>query len=877
MAPENDRPGTLDDLFQLVNDDPSKAVIAADRLAADAIDTGDHRTAAAVLRARGLANDYLLEGTAAVDDLDLALVHAELSGDRQLLGEVQMTRAGVLVHAGAHETANGAIDVAVTLLTGVPLARARVQRGAMRTAVGSLVLALEDFASAEPILVAAGDDLWCAHLGVNRAIVLAYQGDYRGSQGQFDDARRRYAALGHRQSVAEIAENLGWLAARSGDLAAAFHHFDDAEAEYRALDTGLGYLWIHRCSALLACHLAPEARILARRAAEELTGAGFGLAGAEAMAMQAEAALLDGAPEEALTVARAARQVFRDQSRPAWEAYATYLALQARFDLGDLRRKDLAAIRRAARALEDAGMRDLGLHARILCGRTALRLGDTAGGAADLAKAAEARRAGSVYLRVQAWLATALLRQEQGNRPGAVSAARTGIDTADRYGAALGALEARAGVSAHAAELATLGLRLALDGSRARAIFEWMEKSRARALDFPSVVPPEDVELAALLARLRIAEEELRSAELGGGDPVRLRKQSAGLQEEIRRLNLRTTSDGARVRRAGLSGRVLDRLEGRCLVELAVSDGDVHSVVLRDGRAAHRRLGRLEGAVAALEDMRFGLDRLARPGGSQMSRSAAAAIVADATSTLQRAVLPEGLPDDPACEVVVVPPAELFPVPWTLLPSLRSRLVTVAPAARLWLDRIDGTDGGDRVVLVGGPGLPGAAEESRRIASLYRDVTRFTARTSRVEAVLAALDGAGVAHIIAHGGFRSDNPLFSSLRLADGGITVYDLARVPRLPPVIVLSACNAGITAARPGNETMGIVAGLLGAGVRTVIASTGLVPDTVLTTATMVGLHRLLLAGRSPAAALAEVQTVAVEGPEGYAAGSFVCFGAG
>jgi len=156
-------------------------------------------------------------------------------------------------------------------------------------------------------------------------------------------------------------------------------------------------------------------------------------------------------------------------------------------------------------------------------------------------------------------------------------------------------------------------------------------------------------------------------------------------------------------------------------------------------------------------------------------------------------------------------------------------------------------------------------------------VARFTARTSKVEAVLAALDGAGVAHIIAHGGFRSDNPLFSSLRLADGGITVYDLARVPRLPPVIVLSACNAGITAARPGNETMGIVAGLLGAGVRTVIASTGLVPDTVLTTATMVGLHRLLLAGRSPAAALAEVQTVALEGPEGYAAGSFVCFGAG
>ena len=469
--------------------------------------------------------------------------------------------------------------------------------------------------------------------------------------------------------MAEIAENLGWLAARSGDLAAAFHHFDDAEAEYRALDTGLGYLWIHRCSALLACHLASEAKVLARRAADELTGAGFGLAGAEAMAMQAEAALLDGAPDEALSVARAARQVFRDQDRPAWEAYASYLALRARFDLGDLRRQDLKAVRRAACALENAGMRDLGLHARILCGRTALRLGDTRSGAADLAKAAEARRAGSVYLRVQAWLATALLRQEQGNRPGAASAARTGIATADRYGAALGALEARAGVSAHTAELATLGLRLALDGSRARAIFEWMERSRARALDFPSVVPPEDVELAALLARLRMTEEELRTAELGGDDPARLRRESAGLQEEIRRLNLRTGSEATRVRRTGVCERVLERLDGRCMVELAVSDGDIHSVTLRGNRATHNRLGRVENALAALEDLRFGLDRLARPGGSPMSRASATAIVTDATAALERAVLPDGVPTDPTCEVVVVPPAELFPVPWTLLPS----------------------------------------------------------------------------------------------------------------------------------------------------------------------------------------------------------------
>ncbi len=143
--------------------------------------------------------------------------------------------------------------------------------------------------------------------------------------------------------------------------------------------------------------------------------------------------------------------------------------------------------------------------------------------------------------------------------------------------------------------------------------------------------------------------------------------------------------------------------------------------------------------------------------------------------------------------------------------------------------------------------------------------------------MLQALDGARIAHFVAHGSFRCDNPLFSSLRLADGDLTVYDLTRVSRLPPVIVLSACNAGIVATRPGNETMGMVAGLLDAGVRTVIASTGLVPDTALTTGAMVDLHRRVVGGEAPAQALAAVQAKALARPDGFAAGTFVCFGVG
>jgi CHAT domain-containing protein len=276
-----------------------------------------------------------------------------------------------------------------------------------------------------------------------------------------------------------------------------------------------------------------------------------------------------------------------------------------------------------------------------------------------------------------------------------------------------------------------------------------------------------------------------------------------------------------------------------------------------------------------LAALRFALTRLAKRGASTTSRAAAHSAANAALTHLDRLLLaPIAIETG---SVVLVPPADLHQLPWALLPSLRGRSVTVAPSARLWLQRRGPAQRPRRgVVVAHGPDLPGAAAESRQVAGIYEDPVRLTARTSTIEDVLAALDGAQLAHLVAHGSFRSDNPLFSALRLADGDLTVYDLERVDRLPPIVVLSACNSGLQAVRPGNETMGLVAALLGAGCRAVIASTGLVPDTARTARTMVDFHRRLAAGASPAAALAAAQVAAVE-RAGPAAAPFVCFGAG
>jgi len=138
-------------------------------------------------------------------------------------------------------------------------------------------------------------------------------------------------------------------------------------------------------------------------------------------------------------------------------------------------------------------------------------------------------------------------------------------------------------------------------------------------------------------------------------------------------------------------------------------------------------------------------------------------------------------------------------------------------------------------------------------------------------------DGASLGHVAAHGRFRSDNPFFSSLQLADGPLTVYDLEALRRAPARMILSACDSGLSVVRPGDELMGLAAAVFALGTRTLIASVVPISDAA-TRPLMVGLHAGLRAGLAPTAALAQAQAHAADDDESLAASmSFVCFGAG
>jgi CHAT domain-containing protein len=226
--------------------------------------------------------------------------------------------------------------------------------------------------------------------------------------------------------------------------------------------------------------------------------------------------------------------------------------------------------------------------------------------------------------------------------------------------------------------------------------------------------------------------------------------------------------------------------------------------------------------------------------------------------------------------LVVVPTGELQALPFGLLPSCRGRAVTVAPSGALWLRAVGAPSRSGPTVVVAGPGLPAAAGEAGAVAASYDDVRLLTGADATAQAVLQALPRAGVAHIAAHSRLRADNPLFSSLLLADGPLSVYDLEGLSRVPPLVVLASCDTARSKVTSGDELLGLAACFLALGTGTLIAPVVPVADDD-TAPLMIALHERLQAGAAPAQAVADLQQAVEDPRRRAAAASLVCLGGG
>jgi tetratricopeptide (TPR) repeat protein len=752
-------------------------------------------------------------------------------------------------------------------------------RGLLLHRAGRIVEGIELFDAAVERLTAAGgtgDPALLAGIYLNRG--HAYIDLSQATRSARDFARCLELCAEHGMGLLadKARHNLGYVAYMTGDLPTALRHYTEAERSYRVSTPGLlPALRLDQARALLSAGLATDAaahlddvipRLRAQHAGQDL---------AEAEVTSAAAALLDGRSSAARRLARSAERRFTRRGNTRWAAVAALAALRAETATAlaaaripqrlPERAVKLADMLRALLLEDETGL------ALMLAVRLELRRGDPAAAELLLDQLPRQRVTTPLDHRMLLRLCRAELAVARGDRRRALAEARGGLTELGRARDRMGGLELVCGTAIHGQQLGDLAVRLVLDGPRrtARQLFGWLERTRAQVYRYEPLPAIDDPVLAEQVGELRSLRRAAQLARLAGRSPRREEKQIAVLEREVVRHGWYATPWG-RPRPVASLAAVRDALGERALVSFAVSGDELMAVVVAAGRARLVRLGSATETFEWAKRLHADLDTYAPNGlppqlGAVVEASARRS--ADMVDTRVVVPLARHLGDR---ELVVVPTGPLYAVPWGSLPSLRGRPIVVAPSATAWLTAVSAPAADGHVVLARGPHLHEGVAEETALAATYPGAVRLGDRAATVASVLAALDGASIAHLAAHGEHEPTNAMFSRLELVDGPLFAHELARLSRPPRHVVLAACELAMHHIRPGDEALGFAGGLLASGVRTVVAANSRVGDAA-AAATVVEYHTRIATGDSPAVALAAaVAADPLRRP-------FICLGAG
>lgn len=275
------------------------------------------------------------------------------------------------------------------------------------------------------------------------------------------------------------------------------------------------------------------------------------------------------------------------------------------------------------------------------------------------------------------------------------------------------------------------------------------------------------------------------------------------------------------------------------LLELFVQSDDTLAFVLRDDRDEPRLL-RIPAGSAQLQAWATAL----RAG---IEEDAPETEATDAQHPLQP-LLDAVAQDTEAGDVIcVVPHGPLHRVPFHALavegePLIRRNPVVYAPSASVLagiVERERSREWDDPIVAGNTRGdLPFANDEAVEVAGILsvQAVLGRQATRRRLMAAISASRHPRILHLACHGKFDLDDALLSGILTAPGAgdsdevgavLTAQDLLDLRMTADLVVLSACESGISELRPGDELMGLTRALLVAGSRTVLASLWRVDD--------------------------------------------------
>lgn len=777
--------------------------------------------------------------------MELAKCEFEVRGGPQ----AALARLDALVAAGAAASWPGVVP-AVAGVRGLLALRAGRQEDA---------LAALDAAVAQIDVADAVDG--CRAL-LNRGTLHSERRDVVAARADYEECARRARAAGFDLLVFKAEHNLGYVHFRAGRLPEALASMEGAARSLPGPERPTALR--DRSEVLLEAGLVGVADETLARAAALFAAERLPREVAECELGRAECALLRGDPVAAREWAGSARRRFQRRGDDAWVVRSALLALQAdaavfaQLPEGRARSAGWSGVARRAAEVEEL-CRATG---RPTWQRSAsyLRI------EADLArgKGPDARRVldglGPVHpdepltLRLHGRRIRALLAVAAGQQDRAAHHVRAGQRDLVLHRSRFGSLDLRTAGAVHGRALADVDMRLALGTGDPEAVLESVERVRAVMGGAPRVNPPGDPRTAELLTDLRRLVEGSRPVTgRPQADPERVRliadAQRLKLEILARSWHEPGQAGDDREGRAHEARVVLERRAGAVLLDVIEHHGELLAVQMDADGAQLHQLGDAAPAAELVRRAHADLEVLANPLVPAELRAVAQRSLAVALDGLD-AVLARvvRVPD----ELTVVAGGWLGVLPWAMLPSRTALPTLVAPSVYHWMRYAGAGLPSAPVTTAAGPGLRHADDEATRVASLWPGARALVGQDASVAAVSDALAAPGIVHLAAHGRHEPDNPLFSSLRLADGPLFAHELDAGGDVPDLVVLSSCEVGRSTIRAGGEALGLASVLLRTGVACVVAAIAPLPDET-AMLVMTDVHARLRAGAPVAAAVA------------------------
>jgi tetratricopeptide (TPR) repeat protein len=710
--------------------------------------------------------------------------------------------------------------------------------------------ALEAFGEAVPLVT---DPQVRGRLHINRGGVHLQRHEVDRAVADFAAAESAYRESGDSLGAAKSAHNLGYALMLDGDLIGALQTMSRAAPFFFAEGPVMAATSDQdMAEALFAAGLEDEGRAAVARASKA-----YGVRRLYARRGEAELSLartsLRSDPRAARIAARRAGRLFERTDSPTWRLRAESVEVTAELELG---RVAPALVARADALVEALATRGIAHEATALRLRTALALVEAQDPSGLVRVAAIRVPAGApldVRLIAREAQAAAATRSQR-----ALAHVRAGLDDLHAWQSSFGSLDLQTNVVGHGVRLAVRGLALAVQSRSDVVLLEWSERARMLASRIQPVRAPQDPQAAADLAELRAGPAPEREVEL---------------RRRIREHAWQTQGSGAVSEPVTLPALQAGLGEGTALVAYVVTAARVVALVVTSSGTRRHDLGERSQLDGVLGGLLADLDMAASELPAALAGSVRGTLARrlDAVAALLVEPLlegPSGLGDQ---RLVLTPSGVLAGVPWTLLPGLVGRPVTVAQSATSWLARSATPLRTATAGFVAGPRVVRAEAEVRAAAAAWPSAPVLAGPDATASAVSALAGRVDVLHVAAHGRHSAENPLFSGLELVDGTWFGYDIDQLPGVPDVVLLSACEVGRSSVRWGEELIGMTAAWLHAGARCVVASPAAVNDKAAHDV-LVRVHESLAAGADPATALAG--TVSAVGTDAAPA-PFLCFG--